>query len=310
MNRAFLIAVVVVFSLVLGSGAQPYSAQPTDPIESTVKVADHIKLPAKEPGVLVHLTVKEGSQVRAGDVIGKIDDREIQTQMKAADYAFRAAVKRYNDDVDIRYSDAAAKVAEADYEIMQEANKLKEKAITEVDLRRAKLEWDKMDLAAEKARKEQELAKYEAYMKQAELETAKLAIERRVIKAPFDGVVEEMSRKQDEWVNPGDTILRLFRMDTMQVEGAVDPKQYDPYELQGCEVTVEVLLARGRKETVKGRITKVGSIIGLDEMYNVRAEVANRQEHGTWMLRDGLPASMTIHLGTGGTAAAGVSRAQ
>ena len=39
-------------------------------------------------------------------------------------------------------------------------------------------------------------------------------------------------------------------------------------------------------------------------MYNVRAEVANQQEHGTWMLRDGLPATMTIHLGTGGNATA------
>ena len=39
-------------------------------------------------------------------------------------------------------------------------------------------------------------------------------------------------------------------------------------------------------------------------MYNVRAEIANLQEHGTWLLRDGLPATMTIHLGTGGDATA------
>jgi hypothetical protein len=97
-------------------------------------------------------------------------------------------------------------------------------------------------------------------------------------------------------------------MDTMQVEGAVDQKLYDPHELQGCEVTVEIKMARDRKETVKGRVTKVSSVIGYDGTYNVRAEVSNRQEHGSWMLRDGMPAVMKIHLGTGGTAAAGVSQ--
>jgi len=312
MKLFHFIAVVVLVSASsygLRGSAQPYSAQPADPVvNGLVKVSDQIKLPAKESGVLSHLGVKEGSQVRAGQQIGKIDDREIQTQIKAADYAFKAAVKKYNDDVDIRYGDAGAAVAKADYEQLQESINLVEKSVTDVDIRQAKLTWDKMVLAAEKARKEQELAKYEAYMKQAELEAARLASDRRVITAPFDGVVEEMSRKQEEWVNPGDTILRLFRMDTMQVEGAVEQSQYDPHELQGCAVTVEVQMARGRKETVEGRITKVGSIVGIDGKYNIRAEVANRQEFGGWMLRDGLPAQMTIHLGTGGTAAAGVSQ--
>jgi multidrug resistance efflux pump len=313
MNRTSFLAIAVLLALALRANAQTSSAQPSDPVVTgVVRVADQIKLPAQEPGVLIHLGVKAGSQVRAGQQLGKIDDREIQTQMKAADYALRAAVKKYEDDVDIRYSKAAAAAAEADYQVMQGANKVVEKAITDVELRAAKLNWDKMELATEKAEKERVLTNYDAHIKHAELEAAKLAIDRRVIVAPFDGIVEEMSRKQDEWVNPGDTILRLFRMDTMQVEGAVDQKLYDPHELQGCKVTVEVQMARGRKETVEGRITRVSSTVGSHGLYNVRAEVANRQEYGSWMLRDGLPATMTIHLGTGGTeaaAAAAVRRA-
>jgi multidrug resistance efflux pump len=247
--------------------------------------------------------------VKAGQQIGKIDDREIQIQMKVAQYAYGAAVKKYEDKVDIEYADAGAAVAKADYEKMQEAINLVEKSITETDVRRAKLEWDKMSLAAEKARKERELARIDALGKHAELKAAELAIDRRLIVAPFDGVIEEISRKQDEWVNPGDTILQLFRMDTMDVEGAVDQKMYDPHELQGCKVTVEVKMARDRVETFEGRITKVSSVIRYDGVYNIRAEVANRQEHGTWMLRDNLPATMTIHLGTGSGATESARRA-
>jgi multidrug efflux pump subunit AcrA (membrane-fusion protein) len=305
------LSVLAVIAFCANSVAQPPSSEPANPVVTGwVKVADSVKLPAKESGVLIHLGVKEGSQVRATQKIAQIDEREIQMQKTAADYAFRAAYKKWKDDVDIRYAETAAKHAEADYMVMVKANEIQERAITDVDLRAGKLAWEKMDLAAEKAVKERELAQYDAYMKQAELGLANLAIERRTITAPFDGVVEKIERKQEEWVNPGDTILWLLRMDTMEVEGSVDQSLYDPHEIQGCEVTVEVQLARGRKETFSGRITKVSSLVGVNKVYNVRAEVANRQEFGGWMLRNGLPATMTIHLGTGGGAAPEVSRAR
>jgi multidrug efflux pump subunit AcrA (membrane-fusion protein) len=309
---ATILAIALLLQVNAPSDSDRYAGQPTDPVvKGLIKVTDQIKLPAKEPGVLVHLAVKEGSLVRAGQEIGKIDDSEPQMQKKASGYKLRGAIKRYTDDVDIRYAEAGAAVAKADYEMILETNRLADKAVAQTEVRAKKLEWDKMILMAEKSRHEKELAKFEAYTQKAEVEAADMAIERRLITAPFDGVVEELNRKQDEWVNPGDTILRLFRMDTMQVEGAVAQSQYDPHELQGCEVSVEVEMARGRKETFRGRITKISSIIRGDGMYNVRAEIANREEHGNWMLRDGLPATMTIHLGTEGQAAtAGVSRAQ
>ena len=144
--------------------------------------------------------------------------------------------------------------------------------------------------AIEKAKHDQDLAKFEALNKQAELDAAELAIQRRVITAPFDGVVEEIKRHQDEWVQPGDTILTLLRMDVMHVEGAVEQSKYDPHEIANCEVTVEVEMARGRKATFQGRIIKVSSIVRSDGVYNVRAEIANQQDHGNWLLRDGMPA--------------------
>jgi multidrug resistance efflux pump len=291
-------AVIVISFLGLGAGGQSESgSSPGDlRLEQAVVQAEHIKLSAEEPGILIDLAVKAGDPVRAKQPIGKIDDREIQIQMKAAGYAYSAAKKKFEDDVDIKYSAAAAAVAKTDYEIIEAAIDLVEKSITDVDRRRAKLEWEKMDLATEKAKKEQELARLDALGKLAELEAARLAIERRTITAPWDGVVEELTRKQHEWVNPGDPILRLFRMDKMYVEAAVDQKQYDPQELKGRDVTVEVKMARGRIEKFEGQIVKVSPVIRYDGVYNVRAEVLNRPENGDWMLRDGLPATMTIHL--------------
>jgi len=310
MISSLLLAMTILVTLAQPSDSERYSSQPPDPvIEARCKVADYVKLPAKEPGVLVHLAVEEGSTIRAGQKIGQIDDSEPQLQKKATEYAVAAALKQAQDDVELRFQKASAAVYEAEHEQLQESNRLIERAVTQSDIRLAKLKWDQAVLGTEKTLHDRELAKFEYYTKKAELEAAEMAIQRRVITAPFDGMVEELLRQQDEWVSPGDPILYLFRLDTMEVEGAVEQSQYDPHELQGCDVTVEVQLARGRKETVRGRITKVSSLVRLDGKFEVRAEVANRQEHGSWLLRDGLLATMTIHLGTGGQAAADVSRA-
>ena len=273
-----------------------------------VKLQDDVKLAGKEGGVLLQLSVKEGSQVKAGEVIGKIDDSQPQAQKDAAQAGYNAAYAKWKDDVEIRYSAAAADVAHADYDQLIETNKMAEKAVASVDVRKAKLDWDRSVLAIEKAKKDQELAKYDAYTKQAELKAAELAIDRRTIKAPFNGEVVTVNRHQEEWVGPGDTILRLVRLDAMYVEGALDRTLYDPHEVVGCDVTVEVEMARGRKEQTQGRITYVSSEVRGDGKYQVRAEVANRQDHGRWLLADGMKATMTIHLNTGGAPAVDVSR--
>jgi len=288
------------------------SAAAEDPVlyGCLVKLEDDIKLPAPEPGVITQLSVKEGSQVRRGDVIGKIYDSEAQIQKKAAEFGLGAAHKQATDDVQIRYARKSAAVSEKNYEMMLQSNRTAAKAVPEIEVLKAKLEWEASDLSAEKAIHDQELAKYEYHTKKAERDAAQLAIDRRTIVAPIDGEVVTIYRHQDEWVGPGDPILRLVRLDTMLVEGFVTQSAFDPHELQNCDVTVEIEMARERKERVSGRITFVSSMIDLPSVkqYLVRAEVANRQEHGKWLLRDGTSATMTIHLNTGGAASLDVSR--
>jgi len=273
-----------------------------------VRLDEDVKVPAPEAGMLVLLSVKEGSQVRKGDVLGKIYDDEVQMQKKAAEYALGAAYKSATDDIQYRYAQKSADVAEKAYEAMIESNQSAAKSVPEVEVRKGKLEWEAAILSAEKAQHDQALAKFEYHKKKAERDAADLAIRRRTIVAPFDGEVVKIYRHQDEWVSPGDPILRFVRLDTVLVEGFVKMSAYDPQEVSGCDVTVEVDMARGRKEQATGRITYVSPMMELNDSYIVRAEVANRQEHGRWLLRDGMQVTMTVRLNTAGAGALDVSR--
>lgn len=310
-TRLQLVAWTALLALAAGA-AGPTRAADLVVTGCVVEPDDDVKLSAAEAGALVELGVEEGAQVEANQELAKVDDRQPQVQKRAAEYALKAAIKQAKDDVQIRYSQAAADVAKAEYEKALESNRISSKSVPEVEVDRAKLEWKKDVLSIEKAQHDQELAKYDAWSKKAEVEAADLAIDRRTLRAPFNGEVVTLYRENGEWVNPGDPILRLMRLDTMRVEGFADQSKYDPHEIQGCEVTIEVTLARGRKEQFPGRIKYVSSLVMANGTYLVRAEVANRQEFGRWMLRDGLTATMTIHLGTGtgDTGAINLSRAQ
>jgi membrane fusion protein, multidrug efflux system len=294
--------------LVGGLGLRPAAAE--DPLlyGCLVKLDEDIKVPAPEAGVLVQLAVKEGSQVHQGEVLGKIYDDEVRVQKEAAEYALGGAKMAAEDDIQYRYAQKSADVSHKAYETMVQSNKAVAKAVAEVEVDKARLEWEAAILSAEKAKHDQALATFEYHKKGAERDATDLAIKRRTILAPFDGEVVTIYRHQDEWVSPGDSILRLVKLDTMLVEGAVELSAYDPHEVSGCDVTVEIEMARGRKEQLKGRVTYVSSMVRLDGRYIVRAEVPNRQEHGRWLLRDGMTARMTIHLSTAGAGALDVSR--
>jgi multidrug efflux pump subunit AcrA (membrane-fusion protein) len=271
-----------------------------DPVlaNCVVQLEDDIKVPAPEAGVLVQLSVKEGSQVQRGQVLAKVYDEEVKIQKQAAEYALGAAHKAAKDDIQQRYAKASAAVAEQNYKKMLESNQAVAKAVTEVDVMKAKLEWDAAILSAEKAEHDQELAKYEYGQKMAERDGANLALKRRQIVAPFEGEVVTVFRHQDEWVSPGDPILRLVKLDTMLVDGVLEQSAFDPHEVMGCDVTVEIELARGRKEQFNGRITLVSPVLRYDGRYSIRAEIANRQVNGRWLLGERMVASMTIHLNT------------
>jgi len=84
----------------------------------------------------------------------------------------------------------------------------------------------------------------------------------------------------------------------------LNANEYAPEEVEGCRVTVTVPLAHGKHRDVPGKIVVASPLVQAGGQYLVKAEVKNFTVDGTenspWVLRPGLNASMTIHLGSGG----------
>jgi multidrug efflux pump subunit AcrA (membrane-fusion protein) len=261
-----------------------------------LSLTEEAQAPAQEAGVLVSIPAREGDQVVKGGLLAQIDDVIPQRQHDVARFKFEVAKKQASDDVDVRYAEAAFRYADAKVRRDQAANARTPGTVPEEAADEHRLDREKFRLSIEKARKDMAVAVLQASVADAELKAAAANIERRRLVAPLDGVVVELARHRGEWVQPGDTVMRLVRVDLLRVEGFLNAKDFHASEIQGRPVQVAVTLAHGQRETFPGKIVFVKPLVQAGGEFLVRAEVQNRRQDESWILSPGMSAEMTIQL--------------
>jgi macrolide-specific efflux system membrane fusion protein len=212
------IAVVCLWGLL---GAAVQAAEPPT-VSVLVNVLDQVEISPREPGVLVAIAAREGRQVKLGDTLAQIDDADEQYQLARVKVEVEIAAKKATSELDVLIARKTMEVAQALYRRAREAEAKFPNSIPQTDLEQLGLEAEKSELAVRHAEHEQAIARLEHDLKTTELEFAGQRVERRKIKAPFDGMVVELNSRSGEWVQPGDKVIRMIRLDRLRVEGFID----------------------------------------------------------------------------------------
>ena len=268
----------------------------------TVDFMDVISLPAKEAGVIKELGVKEGDYVPAGKIVGRIDDEMFQVMHEQATQRYNMASKKANERNAIDASEAKYRVAklEADTTVRLASKGSRTKSEKRLALYNAEV----AALEVKQAWIDQAEAIGQAQFEASRVKEVQKRIERHILKTDFEVYVVEIFKKQQEYVNAGEPVLRIGRMDTLWVHGVVDIKDVNAYEMQDRPVTVQVTLARNETATFQGKIVNVGLERQGMSGYLVKAEVKNRAVGKHWVLQPLSEVKMRIHLkGTGNDAA-------
>lgn len=295
MRRMLVVALSVIL---LGAEGRPSGSPPTQAHMSRclVSLIDEVEVPAEEAGRLVAIEAREGLEVEAEMLLGRVDDELARHQKRTVEFELKSAKEEATNDVRVRHARAAASVAGAEYQQAMDANKRETGVISQAEVRRRLLALRTAELQSEQAQLDQKVAGLTSEGKEAELSAAETAVKRREIRAPIAGQVVEVLRELGEWVQPGDPLLRIVRMDRLRIEGFMNAADFGPEEISNRPVTIEVQLARGRVETFRGKVVFVNPLIEANGEYKVWAEVMNRAENGQWLLRPGHSAEMTIDL--------------
>jgi macrolide-specific efflux system membrane fusion protein len=277
---------------------QPAAAPGSVKIDECILfLADEAKVPAQEAGVIDKMLVKEGDEVKAGDQLVQIDDSIPKQQVAIAVAEFNAAKMQAETQVPRKYAVASLAVAKAALKISEDANRRVPGSVSRAELNKQDLECTQMELSIEKADSDTGIALKQTEVKRAQWEAAQTTLKHRQVLSPLDGTVRMVRQHVGEWVQAGEPMVHIVRMNRLRVEGQLNAAKISPSDVAvGLPVEVEVQLSGTRTVKLPGTVTFVDPLVVSGGEYTVRAEVENREENGRWLIYPGLNARMTIHL--------------
>lgn len=313
--------------------AAPGDANPTQSTSDSIQVKhclvsmiDRVRLSANEAGPLAEFNIDEvtglpidqGSVVSKGAVLGRLDDAEPRIKLEATqaelDIAKEQAESEFAD-VNIRAAVKMADVAKAEWDQAVEINRKSPGAVAETEVRRLKLTYERGLLQADVARLELNVAKMTVKAKEAAVKAAENEIQRRKLIAPIDAIVDQRLGDVGEWVQPGQPVMELVRIDKLRVEAFLSAAEVAPSEVAGRPVTIEITVKdpksnRQKVERFESKITFVSSQIVADGSYRISTDFDNRKLDNDWAVRPGMVGNMTIKLtGSAGQTAGAPAKA-
>lgn len=175
-------------------------------------VENQVDVAAQREGVVASILVDVGTQVRKGDLLAQLDDRQLTADREAAD----AKVKSLTED--LKHWEALSSVREADLSRSEEMLKYNIIAPQQVEHDR----YSAIGAKYEIARQQQDLRNAQESFKSLQLE-----LEKTRILAPFDGVVAR------RYIRVGQRIANNDRLFWVSATGPLNVKFTLPQEFFG-----------------------------------------------------------------------------
>jgi multidrug efflux pump subunit AcrA (membrane-fusion protein) len=247
-----------------------------------------------------------------------------------AELEFEAARRLAENEAGVRYAKRAVDVASAHVRRARDSRKALAASVSDAELDNLQLQLDKSQMDAEQADYELTIARLTQRVKKSDLDSLELAeaqkqldvrqaeedsqiaeltrqvkqndlaqvardLERRKITAPLAGMVVQIHHRRGEWVQPGEKVLRILRLDRLRAEGFVDSRELE-HELLDARVKVRVALPGKPEAEFAGRVVFVSpEIYPVNSQVRIWADIENPKLE----LRPGLRAAMIIESKSG-----------
>lgn len=255
-----------------------------------VTIIESAQVPAELPGVLSKLVYREGQHVNEGDLLAQIKSNDLSLELKRAQARHKIALSKAENQVDIQFAKKSAEVSSARLNRSRISNQKAPGVVPRGRLQELELEVHRDKLRIEQATRDTEVAKMEMELSQADVELSMNAIQKADLLAPLSGVVVLIETNIGEWVKPGDTVVKIVRLDRLRLEGFVSASQVgkvkinSPAKISFDQKWLEVNEVKGKVVFVNPEANPVNS----------QVEVWVEIDNPTGQLLPGLEASIEI----------------
>ncbi len=213
---------------------------------------------------------------------------------EVAKFEMEMAKKQAENTLDIQKQQKLKEYYDAELDLAIEANRSTKGVFSKTEVRRRRVQAESFQIEIQLAEHQLDVARLDYGGKAMQLKRTEGMLEQRQIISRINGVVAEVHKHAGDWVKPGETVMRVVRMDQLRVEGFLDGTQHARHEVIGRPVEIEVQLTGGGVERLEGKITLASPVVESNQ-YKVWAEINNRKvANGQWLLNPGLNARMRL----------------
>ena len=219
-----------------GTAAQLYPSQAVTALNATGYVVAQRKaaVASKATGRLEWLAVREGSKVSAGEVLARLENRDVTAQMEQAAANVKVA--------EANLEQGQAELREAERQLQRSAELLAKNFVSAAAHDTAIARRDRAAAAISAQRAAINAAR-------ANLRASQVAVEQTLIRAPFDGVVLTKNANVGDVITPFSSalgsqaaVVTMADMTTLEVEADVAEANIGKVKVgQPCEVQLDAL---------------------------------------------------------------------
>lgn len=191
------------------AGQAPGTAGDLIVTSGPVVVEQQLDVVALRAGVIASMDADVGSGVQKGQMLARLDDRQVAAERSAADYkaeSLESDLKNWQSAVDVKKSD------------LQRAEAMRQAGInTQEALDHAKADLTATQYEVERQRREMQSA-------QATLQSLDLELEKTRIAAPFGGVVSQRYVRLGQYVVTGDKLFQVTGNSPLEIRFTLPEK--------------------------------------------------------------------------------------
>jgi membrane fusion protein (multidrug efflux system) len=187
-----------------------------------IVVENQLDVASEREGVVAEISADTGKSVRKGDLLARLDDRQLSADRDAAE------AKLHSIEADVRNWIAEVKVLEADLDRSEKMWAAQIITQEQLDHDRFKVEADRYEL---------ERARQTAINQQDVIRSLNLELEKTHVLAPFDGVVARRYVRVGQRVGSGDRLFWVTAIAPLRVKFTL-PEQFMSRVVRGQSINV------------------------------------------------------------------------
>ena len=264
--------------LVSGEHAFGSDSDRDDPIiveSALLRVVQQVATPARAEGVLGTIHVMEGDLVVAGDLLAEVDAAEAKLRHYVTKIELEVAKHQSANLVAIRSKKKAIQFAREEFLRMKHAAEKLPGSVSKSEVEETEYQVAQAELELEQANHEHRSHLLTKQLKEAEQDLAAHRIGLHKISAPITGLIVEILKQQGEWVEPGEDVMRIMRIDRLRAEGLVDLEDATR-NLNDAQAEIMVEIAGRPEVRASGRVVFIHPEVNpVNGRVRVRVEFEN-----------------------------------